>query len=595
MRRLSGAGVVAGIASGQAVLLVRRGRALRVPVADTRVGDEVSRLERARERSRQQIAAIRARLSTGPGADLAPLFDAQLLMLDDPLLVGRARALIGEEKVNAEWAVQRAFDEVAALFDDIDDPYLRDRRGDVADVAGRVRMNLRDGTRGWQDVLDSGEGPFVLVADDPPPSVAAQVDWSRVTGLAIDAGSRTSHTAILARSLGIPTVVGLGEATLHVRPGMPVVVDGTAGELIVEPSAAIAEELRARADRQAAAPLPAPATRGPALTSDGVRIRLDANVDRVEDVAVARREHADGIGLFRSELLLNGEGLPGLTGPESERAQADVYRRAILEMAPRPVTIRTFDLDEGQAASGRASVDAGPEMDRHRVLGLRGVRLGMSQPALLDTQLRAILRAASTGGSVRILVPFVTAPFEMGYVAARLELAQQGLAAEGLQPPRVTLGAMIEVPAAAMAADRLAEVSDFLAVGTNDLVQYLLAADRTDQRLAALVSGVHPALLRLLRLLPRLAARHGVPVSVCGELASQPTMLALLMGLGVREFSMTPTALATARRVVERSDLGALRRMARGAARTGLLAELEHHVEHALAQAAAPSEPVAKP
>ncbi len=394
MRRLSGAGVVGGIASGQAVLLVRRGRALRVPVADARIGDEVSRLERARERSRQQIAAIRARLSTGPGAELAPLFDAQLLMLDDPLLVGRARTLIGEEKVNAEWAVQRAFDEVATLFDDIDDPYLRDRRGDVADVAGRVRMNLRDGTRGWQDVLDAGTGPFVLVADDPPPSVAAQVDWSRVTGLAIDAGSRTSHTAILARSLGIPTVVGLGEATLHVRPGMPVVVDGTLGELIVEPSADVAEELRARVDRQPA-PTPAPAPRGPALTRDGTRIRLEANVDRVEDIAVARREHADGIGLFRSELLLNGDGLPGLTGPESERAQADVYRRAILAMAPRLVTIRTFDLDEGQATSGRASVDAGPELDRHRALGLRGVRLGMSQPALLDTQLRAILRAAA--------------------------------------------------------------------------------------------------------------------------------------------------------------------------------------------------------
>ena len=193
-------------------------------------------------------------------------------------------------------------------------------------------------------------------------------------------------------------------------------------------------------------------------------------------------------------------------------------------------------------------------------------------------------------------MPFVTAPFEMQYVA-RAPRAWRGseLAAEGLRPPRVTLGAMIEVPAAALAADRLAEVSDFLAVGTNDLVQYLLAADRTDQRLASLVSGVHPALLRLLRLLPRLAARHGVPVSVCGELASQPTMLALLMGLGVREFSMTPTALGTARRVVESSDLAALRRLARQAARTGLLADLEHHVEQALGQTAAPSEPVAKP
>ncbi len=581
MRRLSGAGVVDGIASGQAVLLVRRGRALRVPIAANRIDDEVARLERARERSRQQIAAIRERLGAGPGAELAPLFDAQRLMLDDPLLIGRARTLIHEEQVNADWAVQRAFDDVAALFDDIDDPYLRDRRGDVADVAGRLRMNLRQGGRGWQDLLDQGDGPFVLVADDPPPSVAAQVDWSRVTGLAIDAGSRTSHTAILARSLGVPTVVGLGEATLHVKPGMPVIVDGTAGELIIEPTEAVAQGLRARVNpRTRAEP-----ARGPAVTRDGVRIRLEANVDRVEDVAAARREHADGIGLFRSELLLNGPGLPGLTGPESERAQADIYRHAILTMAPEPVTIRTFDLDQAQAASGRASVDGWAELDRHRVLGLRGVRLGMSQPALLDTQLRAILRAATAGGTVRVLVPFVTSPYEMQHVAARLGAARQALIAEGLQPPRVPLGAMIEVPAAALTADHLAGVSDFLAVGTNDLVQYLLAADRTDQRLAPLVSGVHPALLRLLRVLPRLAARHAVPLSVCGELASQPTLLALLMGLGIREFSMTPTALGTARRVVDGSDLATLRRLARHAARTGSLGELEQHVNHALAQA----------
>ncbi|MBK5296499.1 MAG: phosphoenolpyruvate--protein phosphotransferase, partial [Vicinamibacteria bacterium] len=376
--------------------------------------------------------------------------------------------------------------------------------------------------------------------------------------------------------------------------GMPVIVDGTLGDLIIEPSAAVAEALGGRANRPQA-PAASISPRGPAVTRDGTRIRLDANIDRVEDIAVARREHADGIGLFRSELLLNGDGLPGLTGPESERAQAEIYRRAILAMAPRPVTIRTFDLDEAQATSGRAPVDAWPELDRHRVLGLRGVRLGISQPLLLDTQLRAILRAATDGGAVRILVPFVTAPFEMEYVAARLELARRALATEGLQPPRVALGAMLEVPAAALAADHLAEVSDFLAVGTNDLVQYLLAADRTDQRLASLVSGVHPALLRLLRLVPRLAARHAVPVSVCGELASQPTMLALLMGLGVREFSMTPTALGMARRVVESSDLAVLRRVARRAARTGLLADIEHHVEHALAQPATPSAPVAKP
>jgi phosphotransferase system enzyme I (PtsI) len=592
MRRIAGTGVVGGVAAGTAVLLVRRGRALRVPVAEARVGEEVARLERARDRSRQQIVAIRRQLAAGRGADLAALFDAQLLMLDDPLLLGRAGALVREERVNAEWAVQRAFEEVAGLFDGIDDPYLRERRGDVADVAGRLRLNLREGARGWQDLLAHGDGPFVLIADDPPPSVAAQVDWSRVTGLAIDAGSRTSHTAILARSLGIPTVVGLGHATRTVRPGTPVVVDGTAGELLMDPTASAVEALRARErERQAAAP-PA-AAHGPARTRDGVHIRLEANVDRLEDIEAARRAGADGIGLFRSELLLSGEGLPGLTGPDSEAAQTEAYRRAIRAMAPLPVTIRTFDLEEGQHGGGHWD-DPAREPDRHRVLGVRGVRLGLAQPALLDTQLRAILRAAADGGTVRILVPFVTAAHEVAQVRARLDEARRALASEGIDAPAVSLGAMIEVPAAALGADRLADAADFLAVGTNDLVQYLAAVDRTDERLTGLTAGVQPALLRLLRVLPRVAARRGVPVSVCGELASQPAMLALLVGLGVAEFSMTPAALAGARRVVEACDRQTLRDIARRATRTGTLAEIERHVDRALQRAAASrSEPVA--
>lgn len=578
MRRLKGVGVAGGLAAGRAVLLVRRGRALRVPVPPERVDEEVLRLERARERSRQQIATIRGQLAEGPGAELAPIFDAQLLMLDDPLLVGRARALIGEEGVNAEWAVQRAFEEVAALFDDIDDPYLQDRRGDVADVAGRLRLNLREGSRGWQDVLAHGEGPLVLVADDPPPSVAAQVDWSRVTGLAIDAGSRTSHTAILARSLGIPTVVGLGDATAHVRPGTPVLVDGTGGELIIEPAAEVVAERRAR-EAQETRVHHAPAT-GPAVTRDGRLIRLEANVDRVSDVDAALRAGADGIGLFRSEFLLIDDTLPGLVGAESEEAQVDVYRRLITAMTPRPVTIRTFDLDEAQAVRAQLSDGAGEETDRHQVLGLRGIRLGLANPALLDTQLRAILRAATDEADVRILLPFVTTADEIASARARLERVREELG--GAVGSRVRLGAMIEVPAAALAADRLAEVSDFLAIGTNDLVQYLLAADRTDERLAPLTGTTHPALLRVLRTLPRLAGRHGATVSVCGELASEPVLLALLIGLGVAEFSMTPVALAAAREVVQASEVQRLRALARTATRTGDLSALEHYVVDAL-------------
>jgi phosphotransferase system enzyme I (PtsI) len=578
MRRLHGTGVVGGIAVGQAVVLVRRGQAGRVPVAEARIGEEVARLDRACDLSRRQLAAIKTRLRVGPGADLAALFDAQMLMLDDPLLAGRARAIVVAERVNAEWAVQRAFEEVAALFDDIDDPYLRDRRGDVADVAGRIRLNLREGAGGWQSVLARGEGPVVIVADDLPVSEAAQVDWSRVTGLAIDAGSRTSHTAILARSLGIPTIVGLGAAARQIAPGTTVVVDGTTGELLADPTPELAQAYAARVvdarDDVSSAAVP-----GPATTRDGERIRLYANVDRMDDVEAARKAGADGVGLLRSEVLLVGGVLPGLTGRESELAQAAIYCQVAQAMAPRPVSIRTFDLDQSQFGGGDERGE-----DRHRVLGLRGVRLGLAEPELLDTQLRAILRAASMCGNVQVLIPFVTTTSEVVQVRERLELARRALAEEGVTAPQVPLGAMIEVPAAALSADHLADVADFLAVGTNDLVQYLLAADRTDERLAPLVAPVHPALIRLLRLLPRLAGKHRTGLSVCGELGSQPAMLALLVGLGVREFSMTPAALGAARRVIEGSEARLLTKLARQAARTGLMDELEQYAEHALRQ-----------
>ena len=229
MRRLTGAAIVPGIGIGRAVLLVRRGRALRTAVAPVQVAAEVARIERARTRSREQLMAIKDQLSAGPGAELASLFDAQILMLDDPLLMSRAIALVEEERANADWAVQRAFDELAGLFADVNDAYLRERGGDVADVVGRLRMNLREQAGGVHALLAQTSGPCVLVADDPPPSVTAQLDWSQVTGLAIDAGSRTSHTAILARSLGIPTVVGLEVGTQIVAPGDLVALDGTTG------------------------------------------------------------------------------------------------------------------------------------------------------------------------------------------------------------------------------------------------------------------------------------------------------------------------------------------------------------------------------
>ena len=581
MRRLAGAGVVAGLAVGRAVLLTRRGRALRAPVSADRVADEIARLERARERSRAQLEAIRQGLSEGPGADLAPLFDAQIMMLDDPLLLGRALALVQEERVNAEWAVQQAFDEVAPLFDAIGDPYLRERRGDVADVAGRLRMNLREGMRGWQRVLAQGDGPFVIVADDPPPSLAAQIDWTRVAGLAMDAGSRTSHTAILARSLGLPTVVGLGDATRCTSPGDLVLLDGATGELLISPDPDIVAERGRDEARRRSEAAPVRPESGPASTRDGVRITLEANVDRLEDAMPTLAADAEGIGLFRSEFVLMGGVLTSLVGPESEAVQTALYARLVEAAAPHPVTIRTFDLDEGQADACSGEIDPSHEAARHRPLGLRGIRLGLARPAMLETQLRAIARAAATG-PVRVLLPFVTTREEVRAARTMLEAVRESLLHEGLHVPALPLGVMIEVPAAALTADALADEADFLAVGTNDLTQYTLAADRTDERVANVGDPFHPALLRVLRLVTRVAAKRRIPLSVCGEMASDPVLLALLIGLGVTSVSMTPAALAGARRLVKAADRRELVRLARRAVRLGQLGEIEEYVKQAL-------------
>jgi len=576
MALITGAPIVPGLAVGRAVLLVRRGRALRAPVAPAHVDSELRRLEGARERTREQLTAIRARLAAGPGADLARMFDAQLLMLEDPLLVGRAVAIVTGERVNAEWAIQRACDEVGELFAGIDDEYLRERGGDVADLVGRLRMNLQGTSRGWHELLAHGDGPFVVVADDPPPSVAAQLDWSVVSGLAIDAGSRTSHTAILARSLGIPTVVGLRTATSLVTPGRLVALDGATGELIVGPTDAELVALRRRqADRTAQAAERVPAVRRGA-TRDGVRVRLEANLDRFEDVAAARRAGAEGIGLFRSEFLLRGHGIPGLTGPASEAAQSAAYRRVVSAMAPATVTIRTFDIDAAQA-DALSDAQPEPDVDRHRPLGVRGIRLGLARPEILHTQFRAILRAASAG-TVRILLPFVTTVQEVIAAKAALDRARTSLRQEGVETPRVPLGAMIEVPAAALTADLLAVEADFLALGTNDLAQYLLAADRTDEGVAGLLEPVQPALLRVLRWLPRLARQHRCPLSICGEMASDPVVLALLVGFGVREVSMTPSALPAAWQMLEGADTRELSRAARLALKQATLAPVEQYL-----------------
>jgi phosphoenolpyruvate-protein phosphotransferase (PTS system enzyme I) len=576
MQRLKGVAVTDGATAGRAVLLTHRGQAVRFPVPPEQVEGEIERLQQSRDRSRVQLEGIAARISHGPGSDLVPLFEAQLLILDDPMLLGRAMTLIREERVNAEWAVHRAFEEIEQVFDGVEDPYLRERKGDVEDVVGRLRMNLRQGSVAAHTLLRHVEGPFVLVADELSPSMAAQIDWTRVRGFAMDAGSRTYHTAILARSLQIPAIVGLHDATSRVMAGDMVVIDGATGELIIQPTAEILRAALARHHQPDSVPARVALLEGPATTEDGVRIRIEANVDLPDDTAVARGYGADGIGLFRSEVLLGADVVDAV----SEDQQYEVYRQIIAGMAPKPVTIRTLDLDEHRASTRRIAPGELERRtnDRRSPLGLRGLRLSLSRPDVFRQQLRAMLRAAAHG-QLRVLLPFVSSVEEVRAARALLREVASELAKGRPVTAPVQVGVMIEVPSAALTADLLAREVDFLAVGTNDLIQYTLAVDRTDERVADLYQPLHPGILRLLRIVRRAACRAGVRLSVCGEMASDPALLAVLIGLGLTEFSMTPAAIPAARHLVGSVHAGTLRAIVRRALQLGTTREIENYLE----------------
>ena len=570
MERLTGIGVSAGVAVGRAVILTQRTEVMRFPIPHDRVEREVKALFDARDQSRQQLQDIRDRVAHGPAGELAALFDAQILMLDDPMLIGKAEEIIRTERVNAAFAVHRAYEGVYELFAVMEDPYLRERENDVADIAGRLRMNLRHGARGPRELLSQIDGPAVLIADELTASVAAQLDWSRVQGFATDAGSRTYHTAILARSLKVPAIVGLHDASLRIAAGTPVVLDGTTGELTVSPSPELIDEAQRRAirpKRRSATPIEA----GPISTRDGVRIRLEANIELLEDLEFLNEYGAEGVGLYRSEFMLSGRALDAIT----EDQQYAMYRSLIEQVAPQPVTVRTFDLDERQVG------DQSRAERRRTRPGLRGLRLGLANPNLLRAQLRALVRA-SAHGPLRIMFPFVTAVEEMRQARAMLTEIESEIGAGH----DIKVGAMIEIPSAALAADLLAPEVDFFTIGTNDLIQYCLAVDRNDDRVSDLYEPLHPAVLRLIRLVRKAATRHRIPVSLCGEMASDPALVGLLVGLGLTEFSMTPGAIPIVRQVVQDLSAQDARRLAGHALRLATAAEIEQYLFDALAASA---------
>jgi phosphoenolpyruvate-protein phosphotransferase (PTS system enzyme I) len=564
--RLSGLGVSPGVGVGRALVL-KRGTALRFRVPDSLVSRELARLDEARALSRRQIEQIKARIESTAGTEHSYIFDAQLLMLDDAMLIERAASIIRDDHLNAESALERALEEISALFEQAQDGYLRERRGDVADVVGRLCMNLRRGEA--PDLFRDLEGPLVLVADEITPSVVAQLDWQRLAALVTDAGSWTYHTAILARSIHVPAVAGLRNASVLVSPGAVVAVDGTSGEVFIDPDAASLAQMSARQQVQQAYELALEEFRTlPPITADGIELRLEANIESPDDAVRARERGAAGIGLFRSEFLLAGGGQAALT----EDAQYAAYLRLVESASPGRVTVRTFDVSETQMPIDHATVEGA-----RAPLGLRGIRLSLSLDEIFQAQLRALLRAAAHG-PLRIMFPFVSGIEELRGARAAVHRAAESLRARGLPAPDVPIGVMIEVPSAALTADLLAAEADFFSIGTNDLIQYCLAVDRNDDRVSRFYEPLHPAILRMLRLIARAGRRAQIPVAVCGEMAADPASLMLLVGLGLREFSMAPATLPVAKQVLRGLRADDARRVASGALRRRTAAEVHQSI-----------------
>jgi phosphotransferase system enzyme I (PtsI) len=540
------------------------------------VEPEVERLTWALAASRRQLQAIKDRLSREADVPHAYIFDAHLLMLEDPLLQDRAVAVIREERVNAEWALRTVSEQLHALFGEFTDAYFRERSTDLDDVLGRIQLNL--GGAPDAPTLSRLPGSFVLVAKDLTPSEAADLDWERVLALVVDAGSATDHTSILARSSGVPATVGVAEATRLIPPGAQVVVDGSRGEVVVDPSSAELAGYRAAQEQDRLEDQRLQQTRTlPAVTRDGVSIRLHANVEFPDEAETALLYGAEGIGLFRSEYLLG-------RAPEwpAEERQVEVYKRLLDQMSPYPVTVRTWDVGADEMAPG------GPSSP-NPALGERALRLLRRNPGPFRTQIRALLRAGAHG-PLRIMLPFVGGPSDLAAALALVAECRAELRTEGLEfGPRVPVGLILEVPSAAITADLLAARVDFFSVGTNDLIQYLLAVDRTDPRVSALYQPLHPAVLRVIQEIVRAAGAEGLPLSLCGEMAADPLHALVLLGFGVRELSMSPAAIPRVKEAVRAVTIEAARDAALACLSLATSGEIEAMLRHELAAALAPA------
>ena len=572
-----GIAVSDGVCRGKILVLHRARHVIaRREISADEVAGETGRFEKSLVQTRQQILEVQRKVVENLGAKEADIFEAHLLMLEDLALVGEAIRLIKEEHVNAEYAFHSVAERYTEALLAANDEYLRERASDMHDLASRVLDNLLE-VKDQFDLRHLTE-PCILVSHDLSPSTTAQLDKKFVLGFATDIGGQTSHTAIMARSLGIPAVVGLQTTSQELENGDYALLDGYNGTIVVNPTDQTLFEYGQLLQRRASLEEKLrEIQRQPAVTLDGKFIHLSANIEDPTDTEAVLTRGAEGVGLFRTEyLFINRESLP------TEEEQYQSYRKVATALKPNPVIIRTLDLGGDKFAS---HLQLAQEMNPF--LGWRAIRFCLAQPELFRAQLRAILRA-SAEGNVKMMYPMISGLDELKQANVIVEKCKAELRAEGVPfDEKMDIGVMIEIPSAALIADALAAQSKFFSIGSNDLIQYTLAADRTNEKVSHLYEPTHPAIIRLIKMTIDAAHRHGIWVGVCGEVAGDPVLAPLLIGLGVDELSAAPPVVARVKYMIRRLKLDEAQALAEFALKTELPSEIYTRCQE-LARTSAP-------
>ena len=518
-------------------------------VASKYLPEEVERLDEAVATVQGELVGLKASASAGQShSEVGAFVDLQMMMLADPMLVDAARELITARRCNAEWALVQQMELVVEQFDQIEDPYLRERKADVVQVVERLVKVLLGHPGHLPPKRRDGLGTIIVAHDLSPADTIGFRDHN-IGGFVTDVGGPTSHTAIVARSLRIPAVVGLHHIRQLVEEDELLIIDGTRGVVIVAPDERIVEEYRLRRSELELERSKLNRLKDtPATTLDGEAVMLLANIEGPKDLAQVKAVNADGVGLYRTEFLFIGrDALP------DEDEQYEAYRSVLKSMPGKPVTIRTFDVGADKALNG-----VGTRFEPNPALGLRAIRYSLAEPKMFLTQLRALLRA-SVHGQLKIMIPMLAHAHEIDQTLRLIDKAKVELDAERLKyDPRIEVGGMIEVPAAALALGMFIRRLSFLSIGTNDLIQYTLAIDRSDEAVVHLYDPLHPAVLKLIGGTIQAGARFGLPVSVCGEMAGDPAYTLLFLGMGLRQFSMHPGNILEIKQQVLRADVGEL-------------------------------------